>query len=71
MGTSDIHELIDWQYKIHSGGHRPVTLVFAFEKTKESLKKALMAGRTVVWFNQKLIGKIENLIPLINSSSIG
>ena len=70
MGTSDIHELIDWQYRVHSGGHRPVTLVFAFEKTKESLKKALMAGRTVVWFNQKLIGKIENLIPLINSSLV-
>lgn len=70
MGTSDIHELIDWQYRVHSGGHRPVTLVFAFEKTKESLKRALMAGRTVVWFNQKLIGKIENLIPLINSSLV-
>ena len=70
MGTSDIHELIDWQYRIHAGGHRPVTLVFAFEKTRESLKKALKSGRTVVWFNHKLIGKIENLIPLINSSLV-
>ena len=68
LGTSDIHDLIDWQYRIHAGGHRPVTLVFAFEKTKASLKKALKSGKTVVWFNQKLIGKIENLIPLINSS---
>ena len=68
LGTSDIHDLIDWQYRVHAGGHRPVTLVFAFEKTKASLKKALKLGKTVVWFNEKLIGKIENLIPLINSS---
>ncbi len=68
LGTSDIHDLIDWQYRVHAGGHRPVTLVFAFEKTKSSLKKALKSGKTVIWFNKKLIGKIENLIPLIYSS---
>ena len=68
LGTSDIHDLIDWQYRVHAGGHRPVTLVFAFERTKESLKRALKLGKTVVWFNQKLIGKVENLIPLINAS---
>ena len=68
LGTSDIHDLIDWQYRVYAGGHRPVTLVFAFEKTNESLKRALKLGKTVVWFNQKLIGKVENLIPLINAS---
>ena len=39
LGTSDIHGIVDWQYRIPSGGHRPVTLVFAREKTKTSLKK--------------------------------
>ena len=34
LGTSDIHGIVDWQYRIPSGGHRPVTLVFAREKTK-------------------------------------
>ena len=68
LGTSDIHELIDWQYRIPSGGHRPVTLIFAREKTSESLKKALREGKTVVWFNKKLLGKEENLLPLINAS---
>ena len=68
LEISNIHDLINWQYRLHAGGHRPVTLVFAFEKTKESLKRTLKLGKTVVWFNQKLIGKVENLIPLINAS---
>lgn len=29
MGTSDIHGLVDWQYQVPEGGHRPLTLVFA------------------------------------------
>jgi len=39
LGTSDIHGIVDWQYRIPSGGHRPVTLVFTREKTKSSKKK--------------------------------
>ena len=68
LGTSDIHDIVDWQYRIPSGGHRPVTLVFAREKNEKSLKKALLNGQTVVWFNKKLIGKPDYLIPLMNSS---
>jgi len=68
LGTSDIHDLIDWQYRIPSGGHRPVTLVFATEKTPAALKRALRSGKTVVWFNKKLLGKMEHLLPLINAS---
>lgn len=68
MGTSDIHGLVDWQYEIPHGGHRPVTLIFAPERTPEALKEALFAGRTVVWFRNTLIGHGEHLLPLINSS---
>ena len=68
LGTSDIHGIVDWQYRIPSGGHRPVTLVFAREKTKNSLKRSLQKGQTVVWFKKKLIGKGDFLIPLINST---
>ena len=70
MGTSDIHGLIDWDYKVPEGGHRPVTLVFAKENTEASLKEGLMNGRTVVWFNNTLIGKKEFLEPLLKSSII-
>ena len=68
IGTSDVHDLIDWDYKPYAGGHRPVTLVFARSKNANSIKQALEERRTVVWFKNRLIGLKENLIPLINSS---
>lgn len=68
LGNSDIHGLVDWQFGIKSGGHRPVTLVFAKERTPTSVKEALFAGRTAVWFRNQLIGKSENLVPLIETS---
>ena len=67
LGTSDIHGIVDWQYKIPEGGHRPVTLVFARERTEDSLKEALFDKRTVVWFNNTLIGRPQNLVPLIEA----
>ncbi len=68
MGTSDIHGLIDWQYDVPHGGHRPVTLVFATEKSETALKDGLLNRRTVVWFNNTLIGRPEYLVPLIEQS---
>ncbi|SVD48065.1 uncharacterized protein METZ01_LOCUS400919 [marine metagenome] len=68
IGTSDVHDLIDWDYEPHAGGHRPVTLVFARSKNVNSIKQALDERKTVIWFKNRLIGLKENLIPLINSS---
>ena len=68
IGTSDIHGIVDWQYNIPTGGHRPVTLVFAAEKTQSSIKSALKDKRTAVWFNKKLIGREKFLVPLIEAS---
>jgi len=68
MGTSDIHGLVDWQYDVPTGGHRPVTLVFAKEKSEASLKEALFNKRTIVFFNNMLIGREEYLVPLIYAS---
>ena len=70
MGTSDIHGLVDWRYNIPQGGHRPVTLVFAKERSAAGIQEALKAGRTTVWFENTLIGREEYLIPLIQSSLI-
>lgn len=66
MGTSDIHGLVDWQYDVPTGGHRPITLVFAKEKSAESIKEGLEERRTVVWFNNLLIGRDAMVVPLIN-----
>ncbi len=68
MGTSDIHELVDWTFKIAEGGHRPVTLVFAKEKTADAIKEALFDRRTVAWHNNTLVGRSEHLLPLLRAA---
>lgn len=67
MATSDIHGLVDWQFGIPEGGHRPVTLVFSTERTAESIKDGLINRRTVGWHNNTLIGREEYLMPLLNA----
>ncbi|GLR15667.1 Sb-PDE family phosphodiesterase [Portibacter lacus] len=68
IGASDVHGLVDYQFRIASGNHRPITLIFAKEKTAESMKEALFAGRTVAWFNNNLIGEEEWLKAICNAS---
>ncbi len=74
MGTSDIHGLVDWLFKVPDDnessngtlpGHRPVTIIFSKDKSKDAIKDALFAGRTAVFYNELLIGKEENLKPLV------
>lgn len=67
MGTSDIHDLIDWDY-IEKGVHRPITLVFAKEKSIEGLKEGLFNQRTVAVFNDLWVGKPTYIIPLLKAS---
>ncbi len=67
MATSDIHGIIDWDYT-EKGHHRPITLVFAKERSAASLKEALFEGRTAAVYNSLLVGKEEYLVPLIRSS---
>jgi hypothetical protein len=68
LGNSDIHGLVDWQYNIPDGGHRPVTLVFAKERSLEGIKEALFERRTAVWLNNLLVGPPEFLTQLVKSS---
>ncbi len=66
MGTSDIHGLIDWQY-LEKGNHRPITLVFSLNRTAESVREALFAGRTVAVYNSLMVGRKEYLVPLLKA----
>ncbi len=70
IGASDIHGLIDMDFNMEDGEHRPVTLVFATEKTEKSIKEGLESHRTAIWFNNTLIGRPEYLIPLIRESLV-
>lgn len=67
LGTSDIHGLVDWQFNIAEGGHRPITLVFAEKRSEEAIRAALFQGRTVAYFNHTLVGREEWMTPLLNA----
>ena len=68
IGVSDVHNLIDWDYKPHEGGHRPVNLVFAREKSAAGIREALFAKRTVVWYKNLLLGRERDLSPLLDAA---
>ena len=60
-GNSDIHAIVSERYP--EPEHRPMTLVFAKERTHDSLKEAMFAGRTIVYFADNLAGKEEYVKP--------
>ncbi|MFT7242804.1 MAG: putative metal-dependent phosphoesterase TrpH [Candidatus Azotimanducaceae bacterium] len=68
IGTSDVHNLIDWDYPPADGSHRPVTLAFATDKSNDAAKEALFAQRTVVWWKNTLIGRPTELNALLQAS---
>lgn len=68
MGTSDIHNLIGHDYdRSKDYVHRTMTLVMVKERTPESIREALDAGRTVAWASKILAGKEENVRDLFNA----
>ncbi len=68
IGTSDIHGLVDWDYHVPEGGHRPVTIVLATERSQEGIRQALVDRRTVVWHRNMLIGREQHVMPLVGAS---
>lgn len=67
IANSDIHGVAEYYYD-YTKYMRPMTLVFVKEKNPSALKEALMAGRTVAFFANKLAGKAEYLDELFHSS---
>ncbi|MDR2954280.1 MAG: PHP domain-containing protein [Prevotella sp.] len=67
MGNSDIHELVKHDYGSDIAA-RPVTLVFATERSEKGIKEALFAKRTAACFNGQLAGKAEHLTELFKAS---
>ncbi len=59
LGTSDIHGLVDWTHDAGHGGHRPMTLVLAADRSEDAMKAALFAGQTVAWTDDDLMGRSE------------
>jgi hypothetical protein len=64
LGNSDVHDPIGMTYDGSEDGHRPMTLVFATERSEEAIKAALVARRTAVHTGKLLIGDEQFLKPL-------
>ena len=67
-GNSDIHDSYENYYNTVNYPVRPVTLVFAKEKTEESLKEAMFAKRTATLFFNMLVGRREFVEPMVRQS---
>lgn len=71
IGVSDVHELIEWDYRPeaeHNPGHRPVTLLLAEGDSLEAMREALFARRSIVWWKDLLIGRKTHLAQLLEAS---
>jgi len=66
FGNSDVHPPVAFQWEKELGQHRPVTLVFSKDRSLKALRQALEAGRTAIYFEDKLIGQDEYLSLLFN-----
>ncbi len=59
LANSDNHGVISETYREPEYTNRPMTLVFAKERTHESLKEAMFAGRTLAYFDDMIAGREE------------
>ncbi|MFC3198060.1 Sb-PDE family phosphodiesterase [Parapedobacter deserti] len=68
MANSDIHNLVAHDYDLATDYvHRTMTLILAKERSAESIREALEAGRTVAWASKYLAGKEEHIKRLFNA----
>jgi len=68
MGSTDMHNLVAHEYDFSKEYvHRTMTLVLAKKRTAESIREALVAGRTVAWASKILAGKEEHVRALFNT----
>jgi hypothetical protein len=68
VATSDLHAPSHYTHGYNPAGHRPMTLVFAKERTLEGVKEALFAGRTAAYSEHSIYGSSEVLEPLFYAS---
>lgn len=68
LGNSDIHSPVHMSYRIHKGEHRPMTLVFAGERSLSAVRDALFKRRTTVLWKNTLIGEKKYLEPLVKNA---
>lgn len=65
FANSDEHYDVSYSYR---NSHRPMTLVIAKEKTEAALKQAIIDKKTIVYYDDILIGRKAELEPFFLSS---
>jgi len=68
LSNSDIHSPLNLGYHVHDGDHRPLTLVFAKERTAQGILEALKARRTAVYAGNQLLGEEHYLEAIFERS---
>lgn len=68
VAGSDVHDPSGLSWHVHEGDHRPVTLVFARERSERAIHEALLARRTAAVSGDTLIGSAELLRPLVSAA---
>ena len=68
MANTDIHGTVAQDYACGPDWRRPMTLVFATERSEAGIREALDARRTVAYFQGMLVGNAEYLTKLIAAS---
>lgn len=59
IANSDVHAIVSESYPASEYSNRPMTLVFAKERSHDSLKEAMFARRTMAYFRDNLAGREE------------
>ena len=68
MGNSDVHDPTCMFYDFSKGEHRPMVLVFAKECSEDSIKDAMLAHRTAVYYKNSIIGDEQYLKPIFEKA---
>jgi len=63
IANSDNHAIVSEKYKAPENPNRPMTLVFAKERSHDALREAMFAGRTLAYFGNSIAGKKEYALP--------
>jgi hypothetical protein len=69
FANSDIHQPVDLQYDLSIPySHRPMTLLFAKDRSEEGVKEALFSRRTLAFTGEQLMGPQELILDLFRAS---
>ena len=70
LGCSDAHVTVQSYIDPAKGEHRTMTLVFAKERTAESIREALDNRRTAVYWKDFILGEEQWIRPILEKSLV-